>query len=288
MWRIALAFVVLLAACGKDGGGGNRVGTVLEGLGVAAQLSNIIVTADTLIIGDVVSVKGDDTPSVSQYDCAGFKCEAAAGAEDDAARPLHQDLSKHVIDPDIDYGEATEISGVQFARYSVRQSRGDVTWNYAAYGAWLKHSAFESLVATTQGQSVTWQTAYNVSFGDQTGQNPDGNAEWTGLMFGSTRARQPFRPLRGGASLEFELATGELDVEFTDIVYMDTNEEFTGSITFPGITVRNGAFSDRGTAHISGKFYGPNHAEVGGVFTHPLAVGAFGAKKNPTTTASNP
>ena len=32
------------------------------------------------------------------------------------------------------------------------------------------------------------------------------------------------------------------------------------------------------TREIHGRFYGPGHAEVGGIFTHPEAVGAFGAK----------
>ena len=48
-----------------------------------------------------------------------------------------------------------------------------------------------------------------------------------------------------------------------------------------GLDVANGAFERRNDVlgHIAGKFYGLGHAEVGGVFTHPSAMGAFGAKK---------
>ena len=98
-------------------------------------------------------------------------------------------------------------------------------------------------------------------------------------MLGHTRGTGALHALQGDATIDFEFATTTVDVSFSNITIVESGEARPGA-EFSDVPVSNGAFTNRtATAHIAGRFYGPTHEEVGGVFTHPTALGAFGARQ---------
>ncbi len=281
MWRIALALVVLLAACSKDtvGEGTPTIGEILEDITVVSQVSNVILQADTLLLSDSISVQGENPPSLTQYTCDGDGCMKTNQADDPVTEPLVTTLSDLSADPRTTFSGRERRRGVGLAQHTITVTDDSgVEWSFANYGAWLSHSAFDAVIATATVNGITWQAAYNVSFGAATGTNPKGNARWIGVMLGNTR-HGDVQALRGDATIDFDFATDELDIAFTNIVNLDTDDS-QPDIVWPTVTnVVNGAFEFQGNGHIVGRFYGPDHAEVGGVFTYPTAVGAFGAGK---------
>lgn len=284
MWRIALVLVVLLAACSKDTGGGDSatIGDILEDVTVVSQLSNVIFQADTLILSDSISVRGENLPSLTQYTCDSDGCMKTNQADDTVIEPLVteiSDLSDLLADPRTTFSERDRRRGVGLAQHAVTATdENGAVWSFRNYAAWLGHSAFDNAIGTADVDGITLQAAYNVSFGAATGTNPKGSAQWVGVMLGNTR-HGDVQALRGNATIDFDFTKDELDVAFTNIVNLDTNAS-QPAIVWPTITnVANGAFEFQGNGHIVGRFYGPDHAEVGGVFTYPTAVGAFGAGK---------
>ena len=85
----------------------------------------------------------------------------------------------------------------------------------------------------------------------------------------------------GEASLAIETVDNPtLDVAFTGIVDIETNAS-RADLHWNGLSVSEaGTFrSGSGDDAIEGTFYGPGHAEVGGVFERDLISGAFGAAR---------
>ena len=287
MWRVALALVVFLAACSE--GEKETFREVVDNL----PLGDIVLNTDTVIVSDLISVQGDVEPSFTRYRCTGRSCTQVDPNDDPLVEPLIQTASDllRFTDPAADHTTLPARRGVELSKSTINLDANGTDWTFTNYGAWLNHAAFNNIIGTATVAGVTLQTAYNVSFGDHTdsGTNPVVDGVWNGVMLGNTRHTTldpTIRPLRGDATVKFALATNTLDVMFTKIVYLDTNQSLTDDeISWSGLAVANGSFERRNDVlgHITGTFYGPDHAEVGGVFTHPSAIGAFGAKKEPET-----
>ncbi|MCY4438873.1 MAG: hypothetical protein OXE53_01485 [Deltaproteobacteria bacterium] len=283
MWRVALALVVFLAACSE--GEKNTFREVVDNL----PLGNIVLNTDTVIVSDQISVQGDAEPFPTRYRCTGRNCTQVN--DDPLVEPLIQTASDllRFTDPAADHTTLPARRGVELSKSTINLDANGTDWTFTNYGAWLNHAAFNNIIGTATVAGVTLQTAYNVSFGDhtETGTNPEGDGVWNGVMLGNTRHTTldpTIRPLRGDATVNFALATNTLDVAFDNIVYLDTNQSLTDDeISWSGLAVANGSFERRNDdlGHIAGTFYGPDHAEVGGVFTSPSAIGAFGAKREP-------
>ena len=287
MRRIALALVVLLGACSSEGTA-RKVSEILEGINVVGRVSTIVLQSDTLIVGDVFSVEGDIVPSLTQYRCDGQSCRRDSQIGTPLIEPLLA-LANLSTDPRTDYMNPAQHQGVDLAQYSVTSNRNDVAWTFNNYGAWLTHSGFETSIGNaTKAGGIELQAAYSLSFGNDTGTNPDGTATWTGVVIGNTRHGQ-IQPLRGDANIEFNLGTdpdleldavGSLDVRFVNIKNPNDTGYEHPDMPWPPVSVfADGTFIFQGNGRIAGSFYGADHAEVGGVFTHPTAFGAFGAKK---------
>ena len=159
-----------------------------------------------------------------------------------------------------------------------------------AYGGWLDHSLFalESVLLksdTFPDQGATVALSY--SFGFSTGENPgaaQGSARWEGLMIGREMRASPSRGqvIRGdaGVTVEFGASAITADVEFTDIANVETGER-RDDMAWRGMAVEQGGFARRNAPDdtISGRFYGPEEEEVGGVFERDGLAGAFGGKR---------
>ncbi len=88
--------------------------------------------------------------------------------------------------------------------------------------------------------------------------------------------------LQGDATLTFDLTDNSLDAAFTDIQDLDRKAAHsTTSVRFDDVPVAGGGTFTTGSTGdlISGRFYGPGHAETAGVFEKSGMVGAFGARK---------
>ena len=87
--------------------------------------------------------------------------------------------------------------------------------------------------------------------------------------------------IRGDADLTIaDFTNPTVGVAFSDIRDLDT-EGSRGDMTWSGISLTNGSFGT-GTDgdSVEGRFHGPNHEEVGGIFERAQVLGAFGAKRH--------
>ena len=165
-----------------------------------------------------------------------------------------------------------------------------------SYEGWMQYSKFGGQInIITDGfiqvgqyyRDVTGQRyAVGSSIGQLSGTNPvDGNATWEGVMIGGRIGETVDfgDPVRGDATLTFDFADVDLDVAFTNIQSL-RNVEMPATyddMMWENLAVRDGRFGggfDEPT--IEGRFYGPNHEEVGGIFQRNRIVGAFGAQRD--------
>ena len=153
------------------------------------------------------------------------------------------------------------------------------------YGGWLEHSFFivESAVGTG-GILDGAVLGYSYSVGDATGTNPDisGGASWTGVMVGMSVTGTAARgnPVQGDADISIDLSNpATVGVSFTNIHDLK-NESVLQPMNWSGIPMTDGGFRTGSDGNsVDGRFYGPNHEEVGGVFERDMVIGAFGGDR---------
>ena len=158
------------------------------------------------------------------------------------------------------------------------------------YGGWLDHSLFATESDLLKHELFPDRGAtvvFNYSVGFSTGENPsavDGSALWQGLMIGREMRASPGRGqvILGNAdvTVEFGAVGVTADVEFTGIANAETGEP-RGDMAWRGMAVEEGGFAEREALNdtISGRFYGPNEEEVGGVFERDGVAGVFGGRR---------
>jgi len=274
---VVLVLLVLLTACSES-----DKKTALEILGhteVVGGVAKVIAGSDTLMVSDVLSIQGQEEPSLTEYQCI-----TATNTCTRTGVPLFEpegalsDLVRVTANPDIERSDVRRYKGIGLAEYSATATRQGVEWTTSHYGAWLDYSALETSIASAEKPGeVNLTTAYNLSFGKRTGTAPSGNATWEGVMLGHTR-HGAVQPLQGDAIMNFKLDAMTIDVYFSKIKNLTTRDDYP-DLRFDEVPVSKGAFTSRtDTAHIAGRFYGPAHEEVGGVFTYPTALGAFGGR----------
>lgn len=171
----------------------------------------------------------------------------------------------------------------------VRQERSGADRGYEAYGGWLEHSLFGTrltLFTDEAGPSRGASIVSSYSLGFSTGENPsaEGSARWEGLMLGRDLRASAGRGqvIRGDAdvTVEFGVAAITADVAFTDIVNIETGAA-QNDMAWRGMALEDGGFARRNAPGdtVSGRFYGPNEEEVGGIFERDGIAGAFGGRR---------
>ena len=107
----------------------------------------------------------------------------------------------------------------------------------------------------------------STSVGNDTGTRPAGSALWWGIVIGGTNVNNVPQPIQGEVNLVYHLDEDDLDVTFGNLYNLVTKARH------PRIRRNNLSVSPTGTfGHsatlrgISGRFYGPGHAEVGACF----------------------
>ena len=175
--------------------------------------------------------------------------------------------------------------GISFAQGRYGDERVESS-SLLGYGGWLEYNFFGVEVDNLNGDTpgIIPKT---YSFGYETGSNPDaegGSGTWEGVMIGYREdapfAREVHPQIVGTATITIS--------DFVDpSVDVLLSHEFT--VTWEDIPLTDGSFQrtdDLG--EIEGRFYGPNHEEVGGTFWYEdyrrrwrddidKVYGAFGA-----------
>ncbi|MDE0332434.1 MAG: hypothetical protein OXL41_11250 [Nitrospinae bacterium] len=206
--------------------------------------------------------------------------------------------------------------GVSLAERTQVSGGGDTT-NYRALAGWLDHSFF---LLKTPGIRVApeeiWVPSYYYgaySVGNSIDSNPDvlagGAATWTGIMVG-IRIAEPDGFVKGDATITVSNPQGNPDLR-VDVEFRNMKDELSGAdfddVSWEGLALEDGSFgvvpvsdgeadASRHPARrgISGRFYGPNHEEVGGLFSFTTSVpendriggdihdvsGVFGARRD--------
>ena len=159
-------------------------------------------------------------------------------------------------------------------------SRPDLTLEEVGLGAWLDYSGFGvSAGAVYDGpREAGYLVAVvsQISVGESSGRRPQGisgTATWEGSV---VAADTEFRnAIIGASTVRVDLASMDADVQMTNVFDIDARTRLS-SFGWTDLPIQaNGTFGNG--RDVIGSFYGPNHEEVGGIFTTRTLIGAFGA-----------
>ena len=298
LFVVVVSFAVTLSACGGSGRGMVSAvdPTPMPPMDGDAAMALTRVLADS------------NSPAIAQFGAKppppdGVMCLALIIGCEGGPGPIH-------------YGSVGELDfagfsnserrrGVSLTERTRASGEGGAMTDHRALAGWLSHSLF---FVETPGSGKNLRDRYYRAYstGNASGSDPGvlvgSAATWTGVMLG-VRVADPDVLLQGDALITVSNPAGDaallVDVEFTNI-----HDEETGAglddISWNGLELKDGAFgvvpvsagesdiSRHPASHgITGRFYGSNHEEVGGLFSFVKSVpgdsetgvsGAFGAK----------
>lgn len=210
---------------------------------------------------------------------------------------IYEDLgalveSPGVLDDYLPFNNAAEFQilwtyrGVNVAQW--RYGDEDVDdGTLIGYGGWLEYNYFGVDVDNLDGDTSD-VIPRTYSFGDTAGSNPTaegGSGTWEGVMTGFLDTS----PLPYYFSPEI---SGDARITISDFINPSVDVTFSFShsnVTWAGIPLTDGFFETTDDlGEIEGRFYGPNHEEVGGTFIYEYGrhvqgidkvYGAFGASR---------
>ena len=285
---VAAAVGLTLVACGGGGGGVSRspvsnepppeaASQPLEPGSGAQQPSQPAPPSTTSVDSETRNtlqalLRASDTVTwADTIDGAAFFWRATV-----TVTPANLQLSDLMKRDDGEFQSAGSRRGVSNA---VVQERASID-----YGGWLDHSFFFVNVWNPvssdplRPSESTFTEVYSV--GAASGSNPiSGSAAWKGVMAGIDEDKN--------AATFGNLVTGDARVSIDDfnrpavgISLTNIRDSSTGGshseISWHDVSLSGGSFS---TSNLSGRFYGPDHEEVGGIFLRNQINGAFGAKR---------
>lgn len=252
------------------------------GADVARGLERVAGAANSLLVGDLLVFATSGPPTRGATSCSGDTCTSGF-----LGSALNLLLSDELgIRGPSEYQAVAEHRGVLLAQGRGKGDIADTAVDYTGYGGWLDHSFFAVEFNRIAG-GILENTPFNYgySIGDAPDTNPvaaGGSGTWSGVMVGvdvgATAARG--NRIQGEATLTIaDFAAPAVDVAFTGIHNLD-DRSTVADMTWTGIAVTAGAFADTTSGTIEGRFYGPAHEEVGGVFERNEILGAFGAARD--------
>ncbi len=286
--RHVVAFVFMAGLLAGCGGGGSGSAMVTDGPpmvdGIQATISQIAGSADSILASDVlanVPVGGQIMPFRFDTSCTADSCTAQYNGMEHV-RVSTSDFD--ALDPNITWQRTVAQQGVPIAEGRGELTEPGISVDVTLLGGWLDHNFFAvQLEGVTHDSSdgvdvAGLEAGYAYSIGNATDTNPalSGNATWRGGMVGGS-VGSGRSLVRGDATLTLDVAQMAMDVDFTDIRSVDTGQSWA-DMTWDGLAVTNGTFGTGSQGDsIQGRFYGPEHEEVGGIFERDHIIGAFGA-----------
>lgn len=301
---MAMGFVLVLSGCGGSG----FLPIMGEPLDLETALSEwraVSAGHDSLLVSDLVFVPGDNQEERirGHTSCGRTSClSSVLGQAYLQARLSSQaDAEKSGFSAGEPIVSALErYRGVSLGAFvrtdSRRTERGEVDTDVLSYEGWMQYSSFGARLSTITHGIISYEDYQRVLTGEQYGlahssgmatdTNPvDGSATWTGVMMGGriTRAATVGIGVRGHATLTYDFMNENIDVLLSNI--QNSQPDVDGRQIYPNMTwhnlpVRDGRFgANFDDPTLEGRFYGPNHEEVGGIFERNQIIGAFGAKR---------
>ena len=276
---------IALSGCGGGGGGDDNTISATTTSTVSnelrAEFQGLLNASDTLIMTELHEVNPRTQSNYAAFTGIRAVCRAAVCQNVHSLIPTAS-LSEFEV-PDSLEQEFTRNNVPLGTGRSVDTAEG-ITVDQYTYGGWLAHSVFGFDVtnfhagANVSADNYEGSLVGSWSIGKDTGTRPiSGSATWDGAMVGVKGTT--LDGVHGDASIFVDLDSAEADVAFTAVRYLDTNGSLP-SMHWRDLSIDlSGRFSDGRGKSIVGSFYGPNHAEVGGVFERNNIVGAFGGSR---------
>ena len=259
-----------------------------------ADNANLYLTSTLALL-----ITGDDD-IFTDAECEGLGCGV----------PLGDDIG--IADHDLEGNEYQAVmtyGGISFAQS--RREGGMIpfigesdTTEVITYGGWLDHHYFgvqATFDANTEDPSQV--ALFSFTFGNSPGTNPDdsGSGTWNGVAIGvdASRSYDERRQLTADVMVTIEdFLSPTVDVLFDSIRDLSTGDPLTvsgitiNSVSWDDLDLTDGSFGEElgsldeptnisdPRKRIEGRFYGPNHEEVGGIFEYATIAGSFGAKRD--------
>ncbi len=238
---------------------------------IATELNALHKTAHSLLIIDTLEAPASSTPT---------------GLDTIMQTELLPGFNS-TSNPSNEYQPVMTKNGIGLAQQRSSWQAGRSTGNTAvrSYVGWLEHSFFFAHLFEQYSLPLTESnltSGYGVSIGNASGTNPSTDATWTGVMVGtdiSDSALLRGNIIQGDARIDLDISESNVDVHFTNVHDLNAGTR-RSSMSWIDIDITNGNFREPFYAQkTQGKFYGPSHEEVGGIFELHNIIGAFGAKK---------
>ena len=171
-------------------------------------------------------------------------------------------------------------NGVSIAyRYGSSQIEQGTT-QYTGYGGWQEYNTFGFWDGARHELGREIKRVYSYYHGLATNTNPTRGGTWEGVMVGvDIASTQRAHTVEGDAEVTMaDFGDPQIDVSFRNIYDADGSQY--ADMAWDDLRLTAGGFR-RGSNmdSIEGKFYGPNHEEVGGIFERDRILGAFGAEQ---------
>ena len=253
---------------------------------------------DTYLTSTLALLVTGDDDIFTESECEGLECTAVIQTIGIADHDLEGN----------EYQAVMTYEGISFAQS--RRVGGEIpiigdseTTEVLTYGGWLDHHYF-GVQATFDGntEDPSQVAIFSYTFGNASGSNPEsGSGEWNGVAIGvNLLERFEDRSLLT-ADVTVSIADfldPTVDVLFDSIRDLRTGDALTVSgftvetVDWAGLDLIDGSFSEElGEVNdplnpsqlrkrIEGRFYGPGHEEVGGIFEYASVVGSFGAERD--------
>lgn len=264
MTRIGIAGVAAMLLLTGCGGGGGGTGSISPGQPRESFL-------DTAVSSDMLMFAGSELLRASA-DCSGLVCTYRIDGIESTSLPTAAGRAT-----DRDFEPAGTRAGVRMGTSEARQRIADLgTLAVNTYGGWMRYGSFAVSHGTVRGeQPAIDRILLAVSVGQGSGTSPvSGSATWTGAMAGKTSAGAT---VQGDAALSVDFARANIDVRFHRIADVRDPGSTYPELNWRGLVMRAGAFSGQG---MEGRFHGPSHEEVGGIFERDRMVGGFVAGRD--------
>ena len=188
--------------------------------------------------------------------------------------------------------DAVGDTDVPLAQWRGQGQIGDATTDIFGYAGWLEHTLFAVWGEVTRGEDgrIAGGEIGGHAFGGWTRTNPtSGSGLWTGSMVGADVSDTDARGnmIQGDAEITIsDFLNPTVDVDFSNVFDLAAGTSRL-DMSWQDMPLTLGSFrrSEEDDQHelielIDGRFFGPNHEEVGGIFKRNLIVGAYGAKRH--------
>ena len=244
------------------------------------RYGELIRTSDSLLLSDIPLFTDEGALDRIQTRCSGPgrpNCTLIGPAGSDTTGL--SDFSN-----DADYEPVMTDRGVSLAQETARFSSQveGIEGGGQGYIGWMDYSGFGVEWASFSIDDTPFDAVVSYSIGQATGTNPvSGTASWTGVMVGADVSALTTRGhvIQGDAEITVDFSNTNVDVTFTNIYDLDAGIRH-GDMGWSSIRMANGAFGAGSDGNsIEGRFHGPAHEEVGGIFERNLILGAFGARR---------